>query len=52
MWLTTGELDPAIRKFCSDNEVLNIFVKQLERKETSLLAAYALKTCLRHGESA
>ncbi|KAF8552287.1 hypothetical protein OG21DRAFT_153946 [Imleria badia] len=39
--------NPIIRDFCSRDKVLDIFIKQLERKETSLLAAYALKTCSR-----
>ncbi|KAG9313677.1 hypothetical protein JVU11DRAFT_6022 [Chiua virens] len=37
-----------VREFCTRNDVLDIFVKQLERKKTSLLAAYALRKCLEY----
>jgi len=41
--------NPMIRGFCSQKEVVHTFVRQLERKDTSLLAAYALKACLERG---
>ena len=44
-------IDPAIRNFCPWEKVLDIFMKQMERTESSLLAVYALKMCLEYGES-
>ncbi|KAN0094937.1 Uncharacterized alpha/beta hydrolase domain (DUF2235) domain containing protein [Tylopilus felleus] len=37
-----------VRGYCLRNEVLDVFMRQLERRKTSLLAAYALMACLRH----
>ncbi|KAI9569163.1 hypothetical protein HD554DRAFT_2093577 [Boletus coccyginus] len=42
-----SESDSTILPYFSQNKVLDIFMKQLAQKEKSLLAAYALKTCLK-----
>lgn len=46
------ELDSTIRSICQRDKVVHIFMRQLEQKKTSLLAAYALKTCLKLGKRA
>ena len=43
--------DSDIHMACSRLKVLDVFMGQLEQKGTSLLAAYALRVCLRHSES-
>ncbi|KAF9227006.1 hypothetical protein BS17DRAFT_440162 [Gyrodon lividus] len=40
--------DYALRKYLFDHKVLDIFINQLHRKDSSLLAAYALTICLKH----
>ena len=46
------ESDSAIRdSACSRHRILDVFMGQLEQKGTSLLAAYALRVCLKHSES-
>ncbi|KAF9227009.1 hypothetical protein BS17DRAFT_441300 [Gyrodon lividus] len=42
--------DDTLRKYLFDNKVLDIFINQLQRKDSSLLAAYALTICLKHDE--
>ena len=49
--LTTDQSDSAIREACSRYNVLDIFMRQMEHKGTSLLAAYALMICWKHSES-
>ena len=45
------ELDEAIQDHCPGDKFLETFVKQMTQKGTSLLAAYAFKTCLERGKS-
>ncbi|KAG9310483.1 glycoside hydrolase superfamily [Chiua virens] len=40
--------DAMVREFCTQKNVLDIFVSQLKQKKTSLLAAYALRKCLEY----
>ncbi|KAG9310463.1 hypothetical protein JVU11DRAFT_9606 [Chiua virens] len=40
--------DAMVRGFCTQKNVLDIFVSQLKQKKTSLLAAYALRKCLEY----
>ena len=49
--LTMDELDSAVREACSRYNVLDIFMRQMEHKGTSLLAACALMICWKHSES-
>ena len=49
--LTMDESDPAVQEACSRHNILDVFMGQLEQKGTSLLAAYALRVCLKHSES-
>lgn len=45
-------LDRGVRQHLLNQQALDSFTRQLRRKETSLLAAYTLMTCLKYGESA
>ena len=49
--LTTDESDSAVQEACLRYNVLDIFMRQMEHKGTSLLAAYALMICWKHSES-
>ena len=49
--LTMDQSDSAIWEACSHYNVLDIFMCQMEHKETSLLAAYVLMICWKHSES-
>ena len=49
--LTMDEPDSAVREACPDYNILDIFMRQMEHKGTSLLAAYALMICWQHGAS-
>ncbi|KAN0091571.1 Uncharacterized alpha/beta hydrolase domain (DUF2235) domain containing protein [Tylopilus felleus] len=40
----------AIRTYLCEINLLDIYISQLRRKESALLAAYALATCLKHKE--
>lgn len=40
----------AIRTYLCEINLLDIYISQLRRKESALLAAYALATCLKHSE--
>ncbi|KAI9566401.1 hypothetical protein HD554DRAFT_1192385 [Boletus coccyginus] len=40
---------PGVRRHLLNQQALDNFIRQLQRKETSLLAAYALMTCLKYG---
>lgn len=42
---------PSIRTYLNRIDLLDVFIKQLRRKESALLAAYALAACLKYGES-
>ena len=39
-----------IRGYLREINLLDVFVSQLRRKDSALLAAYALATCLKHSE--
>ncbi|KAF9227032.1 hypothetical protein BS17DRAFT_442811 [Gyrodon lividus] len=42
--------DPQLRKYLSDKNVTSAFLKQLKHRNSSLLGAHALTTCLKHGK--
>ncbi|KAN0091568.1 hypothetical protein V8E55_005134 [Tylopilus felleus] len=39
---------PSIRTYLNRIDLLDVFIKQLRRKESALLAAYALAACLKY----